>query len=372
MDWTGTGPSIALLGLYLFFLAAAWFTALVMQRRSNSNLDPAIVQAFHRRVGGNLTICLVLAVSLLVGKTFFGAWGVEKVVLVVFFCLVSFWALREFITLTPTRRADHRTLFWMLFLFTPLQYVLVGQNLYELYTIVIPVYASLFVAARVAFTDDPKRFLERIAKIQFGLFVCVYALSHAPALLYLNLVQWRGATQLPRTDATQFVTWNGSPVGLLVFFVVLVQVSDLLHFLWDRLVGKHVIAPKINATKTWEGLIGSACCSAIFSMMIHLVMEITPFTYLGAGCMGLLVSVMASSGSMTMSAIKRDRGVHDYGTLIQGHAGVLDRIDSICFAAPIFFHVTRFFLNRPVAPPPSESATLAVTQFVHWCQQWIA
>jgi phosphatidate cytidylyltransferase len=135
-------------------------------------------------------------------------------------------------------------------------------------------------------------------------------------------------------------------VGLLIYLVVLVQVSDLLHFLWDRLVGKQVIAPKINATKTWEGLIGSACCAAIFSMMIHLFLEITPFTWLGAGCMGLIVAVMASSGSMTMSAIKRDRGVQDFGTLVQGHAGVLDRIDSICFAAPIFFHVTRFFLNN--------------------------
>lgn len=347
MDWKENGPSITLLGLYLFLLAAAWLLGFWVQRRSTTSIDPAIVRAFHRRVGGNLTICLVLAVSLMADKAFFGSLGVDKVVLVIFFCLVSFWALREFITMTPTRRADHRTLFWMLFLFTPLQYVLVGLNRYELYTVVIPVYASLFVAARVAFTDDPKRFLERIAKIQFGLFVCVYALSHAPALLYLNLVQWRGSSQLPRTDPSQFVPWQGSPVGLLIFFVVLVQVSDLLHFLWDRLVGKQVIAPKINPTKTWEGLIGSACCAAIFSMMIHLVLPITPFTWLGAGCMGLLVSVMASSGSMTMSAIKRDRGVQDYGTLVQGHAGVLDRIDSICFAAPIFFHVTRFFLNSP-------------------------
>jgi phosphatidate cytidylyltransferase len=159
-------------------------------------------------------------------------------------------------------------------------------------------------------------------------------------------------------------------VGLLVFFVVLVQVSDLLHFLWDRLVGKHIIAPKINATKTWEGLIGSACCTAIFSMMIHLFLEITPFTFLGAGCMGLLVSVMASSGSMTMSAIKRDRGVHDFGTLIQGHAGVLDRIDSICFAAPIFFHVTRFFLNRPPSSQPVESATVALADIVGTAAAW--
>jgi phosphatidate cytidylyltransferase len=317
-----------LLGSFLFILVSLWLLGTLVKRRAAEIIDPAIVRSFRRRVSGNLTMCLVLALALLV----------DKVYTVVFFGLVSFWALREFITMTPTRRADHRTLFAVLCVMTPLQYVLVGFNGYELYTVVIPVYASLFVAARVAFTDDPKRFLERIAKIQFGLFICVYALSHAPALLYLQLQRW---------DTTQnaYVPWTGSPAGLLIFFVVLVQLSDLLHFVWDRLVGRHVIAPNINATKTWEGLIGSGCCTAIFSMLIHMVLPVAPYTWMGAGIMGLIVAVMSSSGSMTMSAIKRDRGIQDYGTLIQGHAGVLDRIDSICFAAPIYFHVTRFFLN---------------------------
>jgi len=124
-----------------------------------------------------------------------------------------------------------------------------------------------------------------------------------------------------------------------------VQVSDMLHFIWDRLFGNHVIAPTVNATKTWEGLIGSACCTALVGILVQSLLGVTPFTWYGAGFMGLIISAMASSGSMTMSAIKRDRGVSDYGTLVLGHAGVLDRIDSICFAAPIFFHATRFFLN---------------------------
>ena len=118
---------------------------------------------------------------------------------------------------------------------------------------------------------------------------------------------------------------------------MIVQFSDMLHFVWDRMFGKHVIAPTVNATKTWEGLIGTACCTALAGMLVQRLLPVTPFTWYGAGFMALLISVMASSGSMTMSAIKRDRGVTDYGTLVQGHAGVLDRIDSICFAAPIFF-----------------------------------
>ena len=56
---------------------------------------------------------------------------------------------------------------------------------------------------------------------------------------------------------------------------------------------------------------------------------------------------MGFAGGITMSAIKRDRGVKDYGTLVEGHGGVLDRIDSICFAAPVFFHCTRWWLVRP-------------------------
>ena len=322
-------PTMILLGSFLGVLVVMLIIAKILKGQSEATIDPAIVRAFDRRVAGGLTMCLVLALAILANRLF----------TVLFFWGVSFWALREFITMTPTRRADHRTLFAVFILFTPLQYVLVAYNQINLYTVVIPVYATLFIAARIAFTDDPKRFLERIAKIQFGLLICVYALSHAPALLYLELAAWSDVDE-------KYVDWNGSQTGLLFFFILLVQLSDLLHFVWDRMVGRHVIAPKINATKTWEGLIGSSCCTAVIAMFIQLVLPVTPFVWLGAGLMGLIIALMGSSGSMTMSAIKRDRGVQDYGTLIQGHAGVLDRIDSFCFAAPIFFHVTRFCLDR--------------------------
>ena len=314
----------------------------ILKRQPESHIDPAIIRNFNKRVSSWLTICVILAVALLSQTT---------VVTVILFGLVSFWALREFITMTPTRRGDHRTLFWVLFGFTPLQYVLVAMDKYEFYTIVIPVYASLFIPARIAFTSDHKRFLERTAKIQFGLLICVYALSHAAALLNLELVTWNQATAVLNPDGTgtmmkaQWVPWTGSTAGLLFFLIVMVQFSDMLHFVWDRLFGKYVIAPTVNATKTWEGLIGAACCTSLMGILVQVLLGVTPFTWYGAGFMALLISVMASSGSMTMSAIKRDRGVKDYGTLVMGHAGVLDRIDSVCFAAPIFFHVTKIFLG---------------------------
>ena len=332
------GHTILLVLLTTVVLGGLLFIGQILKRQPETNFDPAIIRNFNKRVVAGLTICVVLVVALMF----------SKVLTVTLFGLVSFWALREFITMTPTRRGDHRTLFWVFFLFTPLQYILVaripenysqGMNEFKLFTLIIPVYGSLFIPARIAFTSDHRRFLERTAKIQFGLLICVYALSHAPALLYLDLSSYQTGN---------LTKWTGSPGGLLFFLLVIVQVSDMLQFVWDRVAGQRVIAATVHPTKTWEGLIGAACSTTLVGILIQLILPVTPFTWHGAGFMALLISVMASSGGMTMSAIKRDRGVKDYGTLVQGHAGVLDRIDSLCFAAPIFFHVTRFFLEKTV------------------------
>ncbi len=322
-NWT-----IGLVLLVLISLGALLAAGQTLKRKPESHIDPAILRNFNKRVTSWLTICVMLVIALMLHRS----------VTIALFGFVSFWALREFITMTPTRRGDHRTLFWVLFGFTPLQYVLVGIDNYDLFTIVIPVYASLFIPARIAFAGDHKRFLERTAKIQFGLLICVYSLSHAAALLNLKLAKWDSAT-------SDWKLWESDTYGLLFFFIAMVQVSDILHFLWDRLFGRHVIAPAVNATKTWEGLLGAACCTSLVGMVIQVVLPVTPFTWWGAGFMALIISIMASSGSMTMSAIKRDRGVKEHGTLVMGHAGVLDRIDSICFSAPIFFHLTRFFTD---------------------------
>ena len=198
LDWA----TIILILIVFLVLGVLFTVGQILRRQPESTFDKAIIRTFNRRVGAWLTICVMLVVALCM----------SKVVTVVFFGILSFWALREFITMTPTRRADHRTLFWVFFLFTPLQYVLVGLDQYNFYTIVIPVYASLFIPARIAFTGDHKRFLERTAKIQFGLLICVYALSHAPALLYLDLQTYDDAT---RTH----VPWVGKPTGLLFFFI---------------------------------------------------------------------------------------------------------------------------------------------------------
>jgi phosphatidate cytidylyltransferase len=231
--------------------------------------------------------------------------------------------LREFITLTPTHRGDHRALFWIFFVFTPLQYVLIWKQWYGLFSILIPVYAFLYIPIRVSMAGDTSQFLERTAKIQWGLMVCVFCLSHAPALLILRIPGYEGQN------------------AKLVFFLILVaQLSDVFQYVWGKLLGKRRIAPNVSPNKTWEGLIGGGLTAVGLGTALH---GVTPFTPLQAAGLSALIVLMGFWGGLTMSAIKRDRGVKDYGSIIMGHGGVMDRIDSICFAAPIFFHVTRYF-----------------------------
>ncbi|MFY8222734.1 MAG: phosphatidate cytidylyltransferase [Pirellulales bacterium] len=307
--------TIALIAGVLGLLALATAIGQFLERHPDRGLDPAAVNTFNLRLRGWWIMCTVLAAAFWLGTT----------ATVVLFGLVSFWALREFITLTPTRKGDHRALFWVFFLFTPLHYVLVGLNRYDVFSVFLPVYATLFVLARVAFAGDYKRFLERTAKIQAGLVVCVYCLSFAPALL-----------QIPITGATV-----GSNFRLLFFLILLVQFADCMQYVWSRMLGRRLVAAAVSSNRTWEGLLGSATSTALLAAVLWWAAP--PFEPWQAALAGFVVALMGFAGGMTMSAIKRDRGVKDYGTLVVGHGGVLDRIDSICFAAPVFYHMTQLF-----------------------------
>jgi phosphatidate cytidylyltransferase len=322
-----------LLAVVLSALGIATIVGLTLARREKVGVESAIVHQFNRKVQVWWTMLVIFAIGFLLGRI-----GV-----VVLFGFISFWALREFITMTPTRRGDHRALFWVFFVFTPLQYILIGLgsspptalagakgiDYYDFYSIMIPVYASLFIPARTAIAGDYKRFLERSAKIQAGLLICVYSLSYAPAILDLNLIQ-----------TGSDVAWSGSTVSLLIFLVLIAQLASVFERGWGKLAGRHVIAEKINASRTWEGFLGSMVTTGLVAAALFWA---TPFLPWEAGILGAVVTVMACAGTMTMSAIKRDRGVTDTGTLVQGHAGILDQIDNICFAAPVFYHLTRFF-----------------------------
>jgi phosphatidate cytidylyltransferase len=212
--------------------------------------------------------------------------------------------------------------------------VLVGLKQYELYSVLIPVYAFLLIPARVAISGDYKRFLERTAKIQVGLLICVYCLSFAPALLTLDLPKPPLGQEEPYRNAR-----------LLFFFVLIVQLSDALQYAWSQIPSRHVIAPSISPTRTWEGLLGGTSSVMLIGAALWWATPFQGSSWWMAAAMSAVIALMSFAGGITMSAIKRDRGVKDYGTLIEGHGGVLDRIDSICFAAPVFFHFTRLWIE---------------------------
>jgi phosphatidate cytidylyltransferase len=259
--------------------------------------------------------------ALLVGIAFaFGKSGV----LVLFF-LVSLLALREFITLLPTRSGDYWVLVAAFYLVLPIQYVLVGIEWYGLFSIFIPVYGFLLLPILAAGGGDTTRFLERAAKVQWGLMICVFCISHVPALLALRIAGYEHRNLL-----------------LIAFLVIVVQSSDVLQYVWGKLCGRHLIAPKLSPSKTWEGFAGGIASATLLG---GLLWWITPFPFWGALVMALVINLMGFLGGLVMSAIKRDRGIKDWGHMIEGHGGVLDRLDSVCFAAPVFFHLTRYFMT---------------------------
>lgn len=287
----------------------------VLARRVRDEQAGLVVANLNARIRSWWVMTAVFTAALATG-------GIGSVIL---FALTSFFALREFVTLTPTHRGDHRTLFWAFFIFAPVQYVLVGIQWYGLFAIFIPVYAFLFIPLRSALAGETEDFLARTARIQWGLMIAVYCVSHAPALLMLHIpgYQDQGAK-------------------LLLYLIVVVQLSDVLQYVFGKTLGKHRIVPKVSPNKTWEGTIGGIASATLVGALLWWV---TPFTPWAAAVIALLVCLAGFAGGLVMSAIKRDRGVKDFGTLIEGHGGVLDRIDSLCFAAPLFFHVVRYFYS---------------------------
>ena len=307
--------TIWLVGGVLALLVIASLVGWLLAQRITGEKAQATIANLNARIRAWWMMVAVFGLAMATG-------GIGSIVL---FAFTSFLALREFITLTPTRAGDHRTLFWAFFIILPLQYYLIGIRWYGLFAIMIPVYAFLFIPIRSAIAGDCAHFLERTAKIQWGLMICIYCLSHVPALLTLNLRGYAGQN------------------GKLMFYLVLVaQISDVLQYVWGKTLGRHKIAPNVSPNKTWEGFLGGVTSATLIGAALWWA---TPFTPLQSAGMSLLITLMGFCGGLVMSAIKRDRGVKDYGNMIQGHGGVLDRIDSLCFAAPVFFHFCRFFFS---------------------------
>jgi phosphatidate cytidylyltransferase len=251
------------------------------------------------------------------------AFLLGRIGVIVLFAFASFAAFREFVTLTPTRRGDHVALAIAFFIVLPGQYWLIWYDWYGLYSIFIPVYVFLLLPIVAALRGDTRNFIGRVAEVQWGLMISVFCVSHVPALLTLRIPGYEGDNLL-----------------LIAFLVLVVQASDVLQYVWGKCFGRHKIAPILSPSKTIEGFAGGIASATLLGAALW---GITPFSPWQAGLMALLITLMGFCGGLVMSAIKRDRGVKDWGQMISGHGGMLDRLDSVIFSAPIFFHVTRYF-----------------------------
>ena len=319
---------LLLAGVYGVLVLASVVTVVlyaVLDREKNAGLLTNLTQ----RIAAWWFMITGIAIALLAGET----------VAMLAFLLLSWLALREFITISPTHRKDHKTLVWVFFVITPLHYFFVWQHWYGMFAVFIPVYAFLFLPTRSALAGETKNFLRRTAVTQWALMVCVYAVSYTVAVLNLPTAMEHG-----REFAEYAPAGSGGAAGaqLLLFLFIVVQGSDVLQYIWGKTFGRHPIAPSVSPNKTWEGFVGGVLSATTLGTALW---WITPFAPWQAAAISFACCLMGFFGGLVMSSIKRDRGVKDFGSIIPGHGGIMDRLDSLVFAAPVFFHLVRFFFT---------------------------
>jgi phosphatidate cytidylyltransferase len=236
-----------------------------------------------------------------------------------FFAFLSFLALKEYFSLIPTRRADRRVLFWA-YLAIPIQYWWCFCEWYGMFIIFIPVYMFLFLPMRMVIIGETAGFLHAAGTIHWGLMTMVFSLSHLAQMLVLPAA-------------------HGSAVGgagLVLYVVFLTEFNDVLQYIWGKSLGRHKIIPKVSPNKTWEGFLGGVATTFVLAILLAPVL--TPLTRVESALAGLLIGLSGFIGDVTISALKRDLGIKDSGTLLPGHGGILDRVDSLTYTAPLFFH----------------------------------
>lgn len=324
--------------LYLFggvvtLLAIATVITRLLKFRPGGAESPVIVN-LSQRVNAWWGMVVIFAVSLAVGRT-----GIF-----IFYGLLSFLALREFITLTPTPRGDHRTLAWIFFAILPLHYLFAWAPWYGMFLIFIPVYAFVLIPIRSALAGDTTNFLERTAKLQWGVLTCIYFLSYLPMMLYLPIQGYEGQN------------------AKLLFFVVLVtQISDVMQYTFGKIFGRTPVAPTVSPGKTREGLIYGGGVAILIGACLWWA---TPFSPLVAGIMSGVLVMVGFLGGLVMSAVKRSLNAKDWGRGIPGHGGILDRVDSLLFAAPVFFHLTGYYFATNM------HAAYAQPEWIRRALQW--
>ena len=248
----------------------------------------------------------------------FGFLSAPMSLSVVFFAMLSFLTLKEFFSIVPTRQADRRVLLWA-YLAIPLQYYWVAIGWYGMFIIFIPIYVFLFLPMRAVFIGETKGFIRSLGTIHWAVMLSVLCISHIAYLL-----------QLPVKNE------QAGGIGLVLFLIFITQFNDVCQYIWGKKLGKHRIIPKVSPNKTWEGFIGGVATVTIISGL--LAPYLTPLTIVQGFIAGTLIAVSGFVGDVVISSVKRDLAIKDSGTLIPGHGGLLDRMDSLIYTAPLFFH----------------------------------
>jgi len=241
-----------------------------------------------------------------------------------FFAILSFLALKEFFSIVPTRQADRRIILWA-YLAIPAQYYWVSTNWYGMFLIFIPIYVFLFLPMRAVFIGETKGFIRSLGTIHWAVMLSVLCISHIAYLL-----------QLPVKNE------QAGNIGLVLFLIFITQFNDVCQYVWGKSFGKHKIIPKVSPNKTWEGFIGGVLTVTLISGLV--APYLTPLSMMEGFMAGTLIAISGFVGDVVISSVKRDLAIKDSGTLIPGHGGLLDRIDSLIYTAPLFFHYL-FYLH---------------------------
>ncbi|MFW5446674.1 MAG: phosphatidate cytidylyltransferase [Methylophagaceae bacterium] len=299
----------SLAGLYALLVIAS--TIAFLLKRSTPEKDyTELVQ----RINSWWVMITVFSLAMVLSKT----------VSLIFFGLISFLALKEYLSIIPTRRADRRVLFWA-YLAIPIQYFWVYIGWYGMFIIFIPVFMFLYLPMRMVIIGETKSFLQAAGTLHWGLMALVFSISHLAYLL-----------MLPEIDG-----FSAGGAGLVLFLVFLTQFNDVAQYVWGKLFGKHKIVPKVSPNKTWQGFLGGVFTTTLFAVLLSGFL--TPLSIPMAVVAGLIISIAGFIGDVTISALKRDIGVKDSGSLLPGHGGILDRIDSLTYTAPLFFHFIYYY-----------------------------
>jgi phosphatidate cytidylyltransferase len=304
-----------LISILFFLLIIATVITRLLKIRAQSETAIALIDNLNARIKAWWVMLGIFGLAFLIGK----------IATIIMFAFVSFFALREFITLTPTKSSDYQALSIAFFVLLPVQYYLISIHWYGLFSIFIPIYGFLLMPTLCILGEDTENFLERISKIQWANMTAIYCISHVPAILLLEIPNYKGQNSL-----------------LLFYLLLVVQMSDVLQYVFGKIFGKTKIAPIISPSKTVEGFVGGGLGAILIGVGMW---WITPFSPLQAMAMSSVIVLMGFLGGLVMSAVKRSLRVKDWGKMIEGHGGMMDRMDSVSFAAPIFFHFTRYFFS---------------------------